>query len=74
MLSGLLREFLITESNIDKTKKGGFRPFLLKETMKDFYTYCIWDFNGTILDDVELGMNAVLSPIIVRVIDMRKKK
>ena len=59
MLSGLLREFLITESNIDKTKKGGFRPFLLKETMKDFYTYCIWDFNGTILDDVELGMNAV---------------
>jgi phosphoglycolate phosphatase len=27
--------------------------------MKDFYTYCIWDFNGTILDDVELGMNSV---------------
>ncbi len=24
-----------------------------------FYTYCIWDFNGTILDDVELGMNSV---------------
>jgi len=24
-----------------------------------FYDYCIWDFNGTILDDVELGMNAV---------------
>ncbi len=23
------------------------------------YTYCIWDFNGTILDDVELGMYAV---------------
>lgn len=23
------------------------------------YTYCIWDFNGTILDDVELGMNSV---------------
>ena len=27
--------------------------------MKDIYTYCIWDFNGTILDDVELGMNSV---------------
>ena len=27
--------------------------------MKNFYTYCIWDFNGTILDDVELGMNSV---------------
>ncbi len=27
--------------------------------MKKFYTYCIWDFNGTILDDVELGMNSV---------------
>ena len=27
----------------------------------DFYTYCIWDFNGTILDDVELGMNSVNS-------------
>ncbi len=25
----------------------------------DFYTYCIWDFNGTILDDVELGMDSV---------------
>ncbi len=25
------------------------------------YTYCIWDFNGTILDDVELGMNSVNS-------------
>ena len=24
-----------------------------------FYDYCIWDFNGTILDDVELGMNSV---------------
>lgn len=24
-----------------------------------YYTYCIWDFNGTILDDVELGMNSV---------------
>ncbi len=23
------------------------------------YDYCIWDFNGTILDDVELGMNSV---------------
>ena len=23
------------------------------------YTYCIWDFNGTILDDVELGIYAV---------------
>jgi phosphoglycolate phosphatase len=23
------------------------------------YNYCIWDFNGTILDDVELGMNSV---------------
>ena len=23
------------------------------------YTYCIWDFNGTILDDVALGMNSV---------------
>lgn len=27
--------------------------------MKNFYTYCIWDFNGTILNDVELGMNSV---------------
>ena len=27
--------------------------------MKDFYTYCIWDFNGTILDDVDLGRKAV---------------
>ncbi len=25
----------------------------------DFYTYCIWDFNGTILDDVALGMRSV---------------
>ena len=25
----------------------------------DFYSYCIWDFNGTILDDVLLGMNSV---------------
>ena len=24
-----------------------------------FYNYCIWDFNGTILDDVLLGMNSV---------------
>lgn len=24
-----------------------------------FYSYCIWDFNGTILDDVQLGMNSV---------------
>ena len=23
------------------------------------YTYCIWDFNGTILDDVELGIYSV---------------
>ncbi len=23
------------------------------------YDYCLWDFNGTILDDVELGINAV---------------
>ena len=23
------------------------------------YTYCIWDFNGTILDDVELGIYAI---------------
>lgn len=23
------------------------------------YTYCIWDFNGTILDDIELGMHSV---------------
>lgn len=23
------------------------------------YTYCIWDFNGTILDDVELGIYAL---------------
>ena len=23
------------------------------------YTYCIWDFNGTILDDVELGVYSV---------------
>lgn len=23
------------------------------------YDYCIWDFNGTILDDVELGINSV---------------
>ena len=23
------------------------------------YDYCIWDFNGTILDDVELGLNSV---------------
>lgn len=23
------------------------------------YTYCIWDFNGTILDDVALGMKSV---------------
>ena len=23
------------------------------------YTYCIWDFNGTILDDVELGLYAL---------------
>lgn len=25
----------------------------------DFYSYCIWDFNGTILDDIALGMNSV---------------
>ena len=23
------------------------------------YTYCIWDFNGTILDDIQLGMDSV---------------
>ena len=23
------------------------------------YDYCIWDFNGTILDDVQLGLNSV---------------
>lgn len=23
------------------------------------YDYCIWDFNGTILDDIDLGINAV---------------
>ncbi|MBO7302806.1 MAG: HAD hydrolase-like protein, partial [Clostridia bacterium] len=23
------------------------------------YTYCIWDFNGTILDDVELGIYSI---------------
>ena len=27
--------------------------------MKFYYDYCVWDFNGTILDDVELGMNSV---------------
>ena len=27
--------------------------------MKFCYDYCVWDFNGTILDDVELGMNSV---------------
>ena len=25
----------------------------------NFYDYCIWDFNGTILDDVELGKRSV---------------
>ena len=24
-----------------------------------FYTYCVWDFNGTILDDVDLGIYSV---------------
>lgn len=33
------------------------RPFFFKDYM--IYDYCIWDFNGTILDDVELGMNCV---------------
>ena len=23
------------------------------------YTYCIWDFNGTILDDVDLGIYSI---------------
>jgi phosphoglycolate phosphatase len=23
------------------------------------YNYCIWDFNGTILDDVELGIYSI---------------
>ena len=44
------------------------------------YTYCIWDFNGTILDDVELGMNSVNTllaergiPIIPSKDEYRKK-
>ncbi len=30
------------------------------------YDYCIWDFNGTILDDVELGINSVNSLLAER--------
>ena len=38
---------------------GGEPPIFQQRNRMDFYTYCIWDFNGTILDDVELGMNSV---------------
>lgn len=37
---------------------GGYPPIFIGDFMR-FYDYCIWDFNGTILDDVELGMNSV---------------
>ena len=38
------------------------------------YTYCIWDFNGTILDDVELGMNSVNTLLAERGIPTIKDK
>ena len=44
------------------------------------YTYCIWDFNGTILDDVALGMRSVNTllaerglPVIATREEYRKK-
>ena len=44
---------LITISN----KNGRFTAHFLRRKMN--YTYCIWDFNGTIFDDIGASIKAV---------------
>ena len=38
------------------------------------YTYCIWDFNGTILDDVELGIYSINKLLAAHGIDKQLKR
>ena len=53
---------------------GGDPPIFNSEVIMSFYDYCIWDFNGTILDDVELGMNSVNTLLRERGIDVIPNK
>lgn len=38
------------------------------------YTYCIWDFNGTVLDDVDLGVYSVNTLLEKHQIELRLSK